>query len=377
MNLKKMDFKKDGKYSPNYILVTVIVAAFCIILLCGKSLWVPVSGIKNLHIRSVLFSLTDALSAFSSSVGIDGFVPELRESFIQSTGLADHPSWDSRYYNNRDVLSAGEPGVLSVPPVETVPDPAEEAVPVISAEIPPAAPVRPTRPPAGEAVFSSENPLRIYIFGDSQVFSLGSGFSRLVGRKAPIDVDFLAIHSSGFVRGDYYNWNTKIRDIFNQESYDLAVIMLGMNDYQNFWNNQGIIMKKRTPEWEAAYKQKCRNIIDTALSYVSRVYWLGMPAAKNREYNESLLYIDSVQEALAAEYSPDVLIRISLRDTIPGQDQPYMDAIALENGKSIRVMGDDGSHYTVEGGQLVMKPFFDRLITDYRFSEIPVAYLPE
>ena len=154
-------------------------------------------------------------------------------------------------------------------------------------------------------------------------------------------------------------------------------MMLGMNDYQSFWNNKGEIMKKGTPEWEAAYKEKCRAIVDEVLSSVPRLYWIGLPVVKNSVFNSNLAYINSVQESLALEYSPDVLVRVSLREIFPGKDKPYTDTIETGTGKTLHMMNADGSHFTVEGGQVAMVPLFDRLAHDYLFSSAPVAHLLE
>ena len=153
--------------------------------------------------------------------------------------------------------------------------------------------------------------------------------------------------------------------------------MLGMNDYQSFRDETGAIIKKKTPAWEAAYKEKCRAIIDLALESVPRVYWLGMPVVKNSTYNESLSYIDSVQASLAAEYSSDALVRVSIADTIPGAEKKFVSSIEEAGGKTVRVMEADGSHFTVEGGELVMLPVFDRLARDFQFDSPPVAHQPE
>jgi len=226
-------------------------------------------------------------------------------------------------------------------------------------------------------IHSRENPLRVYMFGDSQVFSLGSGLSRLAGADSPISVDFLPVHSTGFVRGDYFNWSAKLEDTFRQSSYDAAVMMLGMNDYQSFWNDRGVIMKKETPEWEAAYKDKCRKLIDIALASVPRVYWIGMPVVKNAAYGKNLAYIDAVQRSLVEEYSPDVLVRVPLDTVIPGPGKPWTANVLTRAGNTVQVMAADGSHFTVEGGQFAMQPLFNLLCSDYLFSEVPVAHLPE
>jgi len=368
-----MKQKKDA-YSPNQVLGTFVVAVFCIVVLCGRTLWVPASRIENLHVRSVVLSLADSVSFFASSTTLDRYVPEFRSSFLAYSGLTSHDSWDTRYFNRRNAATVGE--TASVPTV------AQSDIPVT--DIPEADTVleaafgNSALPfPAASSIHSRENPLRVFMFGDSQVFSLGSGLSRLAGRDSPVSVDFLAIHSSGFIRGDYYNWPSKLADTFREKPCEAAVMMLGMNDYQSFWDSRGEIMKKGTPEWEGAYKEKCRMLIDVVLTYVPRLYWIGMPSVKNGSYDASLAYIDAVQNSLAGEYSPDTLVRLSLRETFPGIEKEYTDSITTGTGKILKVMNDDGTHFTVEGGQIVMKPFFDRLSQDFLFAELPVANLPE
>ena len=363
---------KQDAYSPNQVLGTMIVAVTCILVFCGTTLWVPASRIENLHVRSIVLAMTDSAAYYASATGLDRYVPAVRESFLAVSGLASHNSWDTRYFNRRSEPDAA---------LAVVPD-----VPVIATESPVEAASAVAIEPDGAAadvtlsstspVHSSDNPLRVFMFGDSQVFSLGSGLSRLAGKDSPVSVDFLAIHSSGFIRGDYYNWPSKLADTFREKPCEAAVMMLGMNDYQSFWNERNEIMKKGTPEWEDAYKEKCRSIIEIALTFVPRLYWVGMPAVKNRSYDASLAYIDSVQNSLASEYSPDILVRLPLREIFPGAQKEYTDSVLIAEGKSLKVMSDDGTHYTVEGGQYVMKPFFDRLARDYLFSTVPVANMP-
>lgn len=364
--------KKDS-YSPNNILGTLLVTVFCIIVICGQNLWIPASRIENLYLRSIVLSISDAGSFASSSIGLDRNLPKIRSIFLTVSGLSGHTSWDTRYYNTRS--DAETVASINTEPVTEI---VNSVVPEANISIPESEPIAypPIQISALSSMHSTEKPLKVFMFGDSQVFSLGSGLSRLAGSNSPVDIVFLAIHSSGFIRGDYYNWPVKLTDTFRESQYEAAIMMLGMNDYQSFWNNKGEIMKKCTPEWEAAYKDKCRKIIDITLASVPRLYWIGMPAVKNSVYESNLTYIDSVQESLAQEYSPDVVIRISLRDTIPGKNNSYIDSLTLENEKVLKVMNSDGSHFTVEGGQVVMKPLFDRLATDYLFTEVPVANLP-
>ncbi len=384
----------DGRYSANHVMASIILACAAAVILCGKSLWVPASRIDNLHGRAIALAAAEALSALADATSADVFIPALREAFLDASGLAEHSLWDTRYFNRhdpsrvRDALprsteTLGDSALANAPidassPVSTgASDP--EASPDHAANSKAATASRPASSTGGRRalIHSRESPLEVYFFGDSQVFSLGSGFSRLVGKEGPINVDVVAIHSSGFIRSDYYDWPTKLSDALSSQPYDAAVMMLGMNDYQNFWSDEGVALKKRTKAWEDAYKARCRALIDVALSSVPRLYWIGMPMVKNEAYNSSLLYIEGVHDELASEYSPDVLVRVSLKESLPGKDKAYSDQALLEGGKALRVMSDDGSHFTVEGGQLATRGLFDRVVRDYLFSELPVAHLPE
>jgi len=396
--------KKEDKYTPNQVIGTLLVSAFFIVVLWGQSLWVPASRIENLYLRSIVLSITDSGAAFASWTGLDKAVPELRTGFLDVSGLGANTSWDTRYYNKRnaDVISAnsgitgdrsalasqtddtgtempaaGQPSTIANSAVTSsvkidtnigAENTSASTVGVASAS---------TERLSLNNMHSVEHPLAVYMFGDSQVFSLGSGLSRLAGKDSPIDVEYIAVHSSGFIRGDYFNWTAKLTDTFQSKKYDAAVMMLGMNDYQSFYNGKGVMLKKHTAEWEDAYREKCRSLIDIVLTSVPRLYWIGMPVVKNTTYSENLAYIDSIQQSIIDEYSPDILVRIPLKDTIPGKDKPFSASFETDGGKNFKVMSDDGTHFTVEGGQLAMKPLFDFLTRDFLFTEVPVAHLPE
>ncbi len=389
----------EDRSSPNGVLAQAIVALFVFSLFCGQSLWIPASRIASLQIRAIALAMTDAAASYSAEIGLDGYVPSFRSAFLDATGLADHPDWDSRYFNRRGDLSAerNKPVGAAASPVIETPSPNGRFAQVPLAMIgslPPLADPIPISPDSAirtpdpgfsglqrielqEAPHSPDNPLRVFFFGDSQVFSLGSGLSRVAGKGTGFSIDILAIHSSGFIRSDYYDWPAKLRDTLSQTRYDAAVMMLGMNDHQSFRDASGAVLKKETAEWETAYKEKCREMIDLALSSTPRLYWIGMPLVKNRDYERSLEYIDRVQGEVAAEYSPETVIRVSLKDSIPGAGKPYSDTVTLAGGKPLRAMSGDGAHFTVEGGQVAMKPLFDRLLSDYPFDAPPVAKLPE
>jgi len=227
-----MQFRDARHNSPNHVLLAVAVALVVASVFCARSLWIPASRIENLHVRAVVLSVTEAVAAYASTTGLDDAVPRLRSSFLGLTGLSEHSSWDSRYFNRRNGSSNRE-DVVTPKTAERLPD-STETVPVpetlpgmpdgipdgmtAAAEAPAVAAEAPAAPLVSSRIYSRDNPLPVYFFGDSQVFSLASGLSRLAGKDSAIDIDFLAIHSSGFIRDDFYDWPRKLEDTLADKS---------------------------------------------------------------------------------------------------------------------------------------------------------------
>ncbi|UTC63705.1 DUF459 domain-containing protein [Treponema sp. OMZ 788] len=216
--------------------------------------------------------------------------------------------------------------------------------------------------------YNAEKPLRILMIGDSQMHSLAAGFLRLTGQKSSIRVKEISVHSSGFIRSDYYNWPKKLKNVFEEsknEPYDIAVIFLGMNDYQNFYADNGKVLVKETEGWESAYRDKIKNHLDILFANTKKVYWLGMPIVRDKIYNAQLLYIEELHKKIASEYSSVLLNKFSLSSVAPGIGVPYTDTVKNAEGKKIRLMKDDGHHYTVSGGEYIMNPFLELIYKDW------------
>lgn len=220
--------------------------------------------------------------------------------------------------------------------------------------------------------YTVEKPFRILMFGDSQMRSLAGGLQKLISEQKAIQITEISVHSSGFVRGDYYNWNKKLENVFNEAKnapYDATIFLLGMNDYQNFYSNEGKVLVKESSAWEEKYKEKVNEILKLVLANSKKVYWLGLPVVRRKTFNEDLSYIENVQIKTAAEYNNKNLIKISLREIAPGKGSPYIDNIQIEDGKYIKLMRDDGIHYTISGGEYIMKSFLETLYKDWKIEK--------
>ena len=228
-------------------------------------------------------------------------------------------------------------------------------------------------PKAHIYTYTPEKPFRILMIGDSQMRSIAGGFMRLTGKDGAIHITEISIHSSGFIRSDYYNWVKKLENVFQQNKdtpFDAVGIFLGMNDYQNFYTSEGKALVKETPKWEAAYSEKIKRHLNVMLKNTKKVYWFGMPVVRNKSYNEELSYIERVQTKVFSEYKNVNLVKFSLSSEAPGKGAPYSDIVKTPDGKRIKLMRDDGVHYTIAGGEYIMNSFLKLLYRQWDIEPI-------
>ncbi len=350
--------------TPNAVMFSFLLIFFLWSLFCGSSLWIPVSRLQNPHLKSILLPVSDAIASVGDYLGTTDFYVKWKNFFLDKTGLSAHPSWDTRFYNQRnkietDTVGFDEKEVDSTSPKEKV----EEIILEEKGDKP--------------VVYNIGNPFKLYIFGDSQITSFGNGFKRLIGDTPIIQATHLGIISSGFIRDEYYTWGAKLKDECSKKSYDAAIFMLGMNDNIDITDAEGNPIRRRTEEWNDIYIRRCTELIDTMLSLFPKVYWLGMPMPKSKTYDENLKIIDGLHDKIAANYDSEKLVRVSVRDIFPGSGQGYAESVVMENGKTLKVMGTDGIHLTVGGGQYIMKKLLDKILTDFTFTESFPITLPE
>ena len=367
---------QNGQSSPNQCFFFVVLTLLLLIPFLGQRLAHPVQRIHSASLKNIYSALTAPAVSVTEASPLAAIIPVLRNAFIQAAGLTNRGEWDTFFYRQGVYDSAvaafyavtGEQGYTET--IHGFSDDLNGGS--LSTEVFAHISKETLRNVALPVVHSAQAPLRLFCFGDSQMRSIAAGMVRALGSDTSIVIQDLSVPSSGFLRSDYYNWPQKLESLFTEqktgERFDAAVIFLGMNDYQDMWTTGGIILTAGTPEWEEVYRKMVKTHLDTALASVPRLYWLGLPVVRSAAYNEKLDYLNTVHASIAEEYDANKLIRISLRSFVERYGQGYIGAIRPEGKTWIPLMQSDGIHYTIEGGEYLMKQFIARLHRDYAFE---------
>lgn len=187
---------------------------------------------------------------------------------------------------------------------------------------------------------SHEDPLRLWIGGDSLAGSIGP----VVGQYA---------EDSGVVRAlvDYRissglaaqvrDWPEYAADLLDTFDPEAIVFMIGAND-------ANIVSNDRS-EWEPDYRAKVREMMDLLVGGDGHrtVFWIGSPPMRLEDREDGILELNRVfaEEALLR---PDV-IYVDAYTMFEGPEGGYSSSIEIPGQGRVYVRIGDGVHFTAAG----------------------------
>ena len=380
MKNKESVKKEKGSYSVNKTMLGFLLFTLLFVFISSSDLYVKSSHVENVYMRAILTSILKPIDSLARRTGVTNLFNTTRQKLLELAKLNNELEWEEFYYTSTEDELAKETNEADVKNEMRVKGRAkplekkvlEEVSPIVleedeAEELEESKEVQNEEEEISPYVYDESRPFHLLMIGDSQMYSIANGLKKLTEENKSIEITDIAIHSSGFVRGDYYNWEKKLENVFKEKEtgyYHASVILLGMNDYQDIYTPSSLLLRE-TKEWEEKYKERIMKVLNVLLLNTKKVYWLGLPLVRRAAYNDDLRYIDKIQEGVAVDYELSNLVRISLASIAPGDGVPYTDTIQKEDGTIIRLMKGDGIHYTSQGGQYVMEGFLKDLYTTW------------
>lgn len=377
-NVKKE--RKKGAYSVNKTIFGFFIFSLLFIFITSSDLYIKSSHVENVYIRTILTSILKPIDNLAKKTGVTALFNQARQKVLSFAKLDKELEWEGFYYAPiEEVVTkevTNEKG-KEKPKLKGKAKPLEKKIkenesPIyideeIDEDVKENEELEKAQEEVSPYIYDENNPFHLLMIGDSQMYSIANGLKKLIGENKSIEITDIAIHSSGFVRGDYYNWEKKLKNVFKEKEagyYHASVILLGMNDYQDIYTSSDLLVRE-TKEWEEKYKERITKVLSVLLLNTKKVYWLGLPLVRRATYNDDLRYIERIQNDVAEEYELSNLVRLPLSSIAPGDNVPYTDTIQREDGSVLRLMKADGIHYTTQGGEYVMEGFAKDLYTTW------------
>tara|TARA_R110002020_G_scaffold144543_1_gene317588 strand:- start:1317 stop:2477 length:1161 start_codon:yes stop_codon:yes gene_type:complete len=222
----------------------------------------------------------------------------------------------------------------------------------------PAASLAPPKPQVEKAADAT----RLAVFGDSMAIDLSKALERRYADDANLIVINQGVSASGFVRDDYFDWNAALRQEIAADSFDLAVVIIGVNDRQELKAN-GQTLAPLSEGWVKAYQGRISEFLGQLRAANKPVIWIGLPPMARAQYSAAINQIANVQRLASFSGGAEYL---DIYERFLGEDGKYSDFGPDVNGQNARMRKDDGIHLSTAGADKLAFYLSQTIRTFYR-----------
>jgi hypothetical protein len=200
-------------------------------------------------------------------------------------------------------------------------------------------------PPAKPAVEKAVGATRLAVFGDSMAVDLSKALDRLFAEDPNIVILPQGVGSSGFVREDFFNWNQTIGEQINANSFDIAVVIIGINDRQKM-NLGGTSYGSLSPEWTVEYTARVSNFVTQLRNANKPTIWVGLPPMEPPKFAKTMTGINEIQKLAVFSAGAEFL---DIYERFLSDEGKYTSFGPDLNGNRVRMRKDDGIHFSAAG----------------------------
>jgi len=210
---------------------------------------------------------------------------------------------------------------------------------------------------------------RLAVFGDSLAVDLAKAMERFYAEDPNLVIIGQGVGSSGFVRDDFFDWDKALRDAIAADSFDIAVVAMGINDRQNL-RVDGSSVKPLTDEWKIAYSARLNAFLEQLRAAGKPVIWVELPPMEAPTYGSAMTQISSLQRLAAfsagAEY-------VETFNRFADENGNYVAVGPDLSGQDVLMRKKDGIHFSSAGSDKLAFFINQSLKRFYRGGTISVA----
>ncbi len=197
---------------------------------------------------------------------------------------------------------------------------------------------------------SAQQPLKVWLAGDSMMGSISESFIDKDGGNPLISATENYQIGTGLTRPDVYNWPAAIAQEMTSVNPDVVILLFGANDDQDI-QVAGHTLALQSPQWQQEYANRVNQILAETANGVRQVIWLAVPAVRRPRLNQTKDFINNIIQA-AAKAHPNVTY-LDTGALLDGPGNSFTTYLHSASGQAITVRDSDGIHITLGGADLV------------------------
>lgn len=192
---------------------------------------------------------------------------------------------------------------------------------------------------------TSDDPLRLWIGGDSLAGSLGPSLGALTGATGVVQPYFDSRVSSGLADPGFFDWPDHATTEMARLDPEVVVFIIGTNDWAAV-----------SGDWKNNYTDVVNSMMDTLVGSGRTVYWLGGPTLKDQQMDTALQQVNAVAQDVAKRH-PKVHF-VDTHQLFSDADGGFSYDLPDENGKVVTMRAGDGVHFTEDGADYLARAVY-------------------
>ncbi len=208
---------------------------------------------------------------------------------------------------------------------------------------------------------SSDDPLRLWIGGDSLAGSLGPALGTIAGATGVVQPYFDSRVSSGLADPGFFDWPTHATTELATINPEIIAFIIGANDWTTVSGDT----------WKAAYTDKVDEMMTTLVGSGRTVYWIGSPTLRDGEMDAAVVEVNAVAEEVAKRH-PDVHY-VDAYKLFSDADGRFGSNLPDETGKVVTMRAGDGVHFTMDGADHLARAVYELVDAQCRVTAQKVA----
>jgi hypothetical protein len=211
------------------------------------------------------------------------------------------------------------------------------------------APRKQAAAPAKPEVPKAPNATRLAVMGDSMATDIAAALERFYADDPNLVIVPMTKGDSGFVRTDYYDWGKTVDEEIAKNSFDIAVMIIGINDRQTM-KADGESFKSLTDGWTTLYRARLNAFVAKFRAANKPLIWIGLPPMSSASFSQAMNQISNYERLAVFAGGGEFL---DIYDRFLDDSGKYSSFGPDLNGQRVRMRKDDGIHFAAGGADKV------------------------